>query len=582
MLRLFNRLLFLTTVLLPAVVFASSHSEAPGTSKDRLADDTDLYAWVAADAPNAVTFVGNWAPMLEPNGGPNFAGFDDDAHYYINVDNVGDAVAHIRYEFTFRTLRNNPNTFLYNTGVVTSLGDPDLNVRQMCTITRYDNGVPTVLASDVQVAPNRVGPASMPGYESLAQAAVRELPDGSKVFIGPRDDPFFVDLAAIFDLLTIRKVPGDKGKGVDGLGGYNVLSVVLQVPKTRLTADGQTPSAANGTIGIYDSVERLATRTINGDGTITTSGPGIQVSRLGMPLVNEVVVPVGMKDRFNATAPTGDGVFLPYVTNPELAGLFTALYGVPTPPAPRNDLVAVFLTGIPGLNKPANPNQVPCEMLRLNMTIPPAAKPNRFGLLGGDIAGFPNGRRLADDVVDIAERVVAGATPFTPAFNVTPNNALGDGVDFNDRPFLPNFPYVALPHDPFSHTHHPEQHGASEQSVNGEGRRGPSGGSDATVPAPTSDAAPTTKSLGLRLAGANPGSLAQLEFTLPAPGRATLRIHDVQGRTVRTLFEQNAAAGTFAATWDGSADDGARAVSGVYFARLTSGAQKFTRRIVLK
>jgi len=578
MLRNSTRTLLAATLLatwLPALALASSHSEAPGTARDRLADDTDLYAWVASDAPGAVTLVGNWAPLLEPNGGPNFYGFDDEALYYINVDNVGDAVAHVRYQFRFRTVRANGGTFLYNTGPVTSLDDPDLNVRQLCTITRYDNGAPTVLATDVMVAPNAVGPASMPNYASLAAAAVRELPDGSKVFIGPRDDPFFVDLAAVFDLLTIRRVPGNKGKGVDGLGGFNVLSVVLQVPKARLTADGLAPGESNGVIGVYNSVDRFATRTLNGDGTATVSGAPIQVSRLGMPLVNEVVIPLGSKDRFNATAPTGDGAFLPFVLNPELAGLFTALYGFPTPPAPRNDLVAVFLTGIPGLNKPANPSQVPCEMLRLNMTIAPAATPNRFGLLGGDVAGFPNGRRLADDVVDIAERVVAGATPFTPAFNVAPNNQLGDGVDFNDRPFLPAFPYVAPPHQPFDHSHHPEQNGSAPASLLGRsGERGDGEGAERSLS--------RTPEAGLRVAGANPASITRLEFTVPAPGRARLQIFDLQGRAVRNLFDQEAAAGTFAASWDGRTDQGVRAGRGVYFARLTAGNRTFDRKIVLE
>jgi hypothetical protein len=216
----------------PSLTLASSHSEAPGTSKDRLADDTDLYAWVAPDAKNSVTIVGDWVPMLEPNGGPNFYAFDDDAYYWMNIDNVGDAQDHIRYLFRFRTERKYPNTFLYNIGKVTSLDDPDLNVRQFCTVTRYDGSTPTVLASDVPVAPNFVGPVSMPNYSALAKASVTNLPDGSKVFIGPRDDPFYVDLAAIFDLLTIRKVPGNKGKGVDGLGGFDVLTIAIQIPRT--------------------------------------------------------------------------------------------------------------------------------------------------------------------------------------------------------------------------------------------------------------------------------------------------------------------------------------------------------------
>jgi hypothetical protein len=380
--------------------------------------------------------------------------FDDDVSYYINIDNVGDAQDHIRYEFKFHTTRQNPNTFLYNTGVVTSLTDPDLNVRQTYSITRIDNGSETVLASDLPVAPAFVGPKSMPDYASLAKAAVQTLNDGTKVFVGPRDDPFFVDLAAIFDLLTIRKPPGNQGGGIDGLGGFDVMTIALQIPKTRLTSDGQAPNADNSVIGIYNSAERPANRTINGDGTVSVSGGDMQVSRLGNPLVNEVVIPLKDKDKFNATKPTGDGAFLSYVLNPELAGLLTALYGIPTPPAPRNDLVAVFLTGIPGLNKPANANQVPCEMLRLNMAIAPSSQPSRLGILAGDNAGFPNGRRLADDIVDIAERVVAGATPFTPDFNKAPNNQLGDGVDSNDLPFLPYFPYVAPPHNPADHQHH--------------------------------------------------------------------------------------------------------------------------------
>jgi hypothetical protein len=556
--------------------FASSHSEAPGTAKDRLADDTDLYAWTSPDAPNAVTFVGNWVPLLEPASGPNFYGFDDEVSYWFNIDNAGDAKDHVRYLFRFKTTRGNGNTFLYNTGVVSSLDSPNLNVRQTYSVTRYDDGVPTELGHDLPVAPAFVGPVSMPDYGALARAAVQTLSDGSKVFAGPRDDPFFVDLGAIFDLLTIRKVPGNRGRGVDGLGGFDCMTIALQVPKTRLTKDGAAPGAGNAVIGVYVSSERAAQRTINGDGTSSTSGAYVQVSRLGMPLVNEVVVPLKDKDRFNATKPTGDGAFLPYVLDPELAHLLTALYGIATPPAPRNDLVAVFLTGIPGLNQPANASQVPCEMLRLNMSTPPAAQPSRFGLLGGDVAGFPNGRRLADDVVDIAERVVAGATPFTAAFNVAPNNQLGDGVDCNDRPFLPYFPYVAPPHDPLDHVHHPEQLGGGHHR----GGRGDED-DDGARPASSGDAA-APGSASLKLGGANPAQSAQLQFTLTSPARAVVRVYDVAGRAVRTLLDQDAAAGTFAANWDGLNDQGVRLSSGVYFVRVQAGAQQAQQRVVLQ
>ena len=259
-------------LLAPGAARASSHSEAP--APPRIGSPTtpiSTRSW-RATLRDAVTIVGDWVPLLEPNGGPNFYGFDDDAFYYMNIDNVGDAQKHVRYQFKFTTTRSNPNTFLYNTGVVTTLDDPDLNVRQTYTLTRYDNGAPTVLVTDAPVAPNFVGPASMPCYDRLAQAAITKLADGTTIFVGPRDDPFFVDLGAVFDLLTIRKVPGNKGRGVDGVSGYNVLSVVIQIPKARLTKDGAAPSADanNHVIGVWDTAERLATRTINADGTVST------------------------------------------------------------------------------------------------------------------------------------------------------------------------------------------------------------------------------------------------------------------------------------------------------------------------
>ncbi|MGH7731890.1 MAG: DUF4331 family protein [Candidatus Eiseniibacteriota bacterium] len=565
--------------------WASSHSEAPGINKDRLADDTDLYAWVAKDAPDAVTFVGNWVPLIEPNSGPNFASFDDDVSYYINIDNVGDAKKHIRYRFTFQTTRQTGATFLYNTGPVTSLNDPDLNVRQTYTLTRIDvvGGVetPTVLGTGLPVAPWFVGPASMPDYKALAQQAVQTLPGGYKVFVGPRDDPFFVDLASLFDLLTIRRPPGNRGGGVDGVGGYNVMSIVLQVPKDKLTRDGQAPSAAadNHILGIWDTAERLMTRTLNADGSVTHSGPRVQVSRLGMPLVNEVVIPLQDKDKFNGSEPTNDlANFAGYVVDPEPARLLNLLYGINVPPVPRSDIVAVFATGVAGLNQPAG--VTPGEMLRLNMVIPPASEPKRLGVLAGDVAGFPNGRRLADDVVDIELRVVAGV--LVDGFNIAPNNQLGDGIDANDRPFLPYFPYVAPPHNPLRHTHHRAQ----------EVIRFPRGDDDdddhAAKEAPATEAkneaaAPAAPGdLRLRVMGANPGTDSRLEFEVPADGPVTLRIYDLQGRMVRTLVDQDAAAGSFAAQWDGRSDDGARMGRGIYFARLAAGGRTSEKKLVLE
>ncbi|NOT34241.1 MAG: DUF4331 family protein [Candidatus Eisenbacteria bacterium] len=580
----------------PVAALASSHSEAPGTTKDRSADDTDLYAFVARDANDAVTIVGNWYPLIEPNSGPNFAAFDDGARYYLNVDNVGDAQAHVRFEFTFNTTRRNPNTFLYNTGVVTSLGDADLNVVQTYTLTRWDNGAPTVLVQDAQVAPYYVGPVSMPRYNDLAASSIRNLPGGGKVFVGPRDDPFFVDLGAIFDLLTIRKLPGDRGRGVDGVSNYNVLSIVLQLPKSALTKDRQAPSAAlnNHILGFYNSAERAATRTLNGDGTLSLSGPGVQVSRLGMPLVNEVVIPLKDKDRFNASSPAQDGQFLSYVLSPEPAGLLTALYGIKVPPAPRNDLVAIFLTGLPGLNQPAG--GTPCEMLRLNLTTPPAMKPNRFGVLGGDVAGFPNGRRLGDDIVDIELRALAGATPFTPDFNIDPNQRLGDGIDCNDRPFSPSFPYLAPPFSPLTRRGHAIQIGrrnghalivsaSADESASGT----ESMSSDATLELELGDgetgevSATSSDATTLREPGVSNDARNGIQFAVPRDGRVQVRVFDVQGRVVRTLVDQQAAAGPFMARWDGARDDGAVAARGVYFVRMIGdGGVQDSRKVILR
>ena len=565
------------SVITPLAALASSHSEAPGTAKDRLADDTDVYAWVAADAPQAVTFVGNWVPLLEPNSGPNFGAFDDEAIYYINVDNTGDSRKHVRFQFKFQTIRRTGATFLYNTGPVTSLDDPDLNVRQTYTLTRIEvvNGVEqeTVLGTNLPVAPWFVGPVSMPDYASLAKAAVQDLAGGYRVFVGPRDDPFFVDLAAVFDLLTIRKLPGDKGKGVDGVGGYNVMTIALQAPMTKLTKDGAAPSAAlaNNILGIWDTAERPANRTINADGSVSVSGPEVQVSRLGMPLVNEVVIPLQDKNKFNASEPAGDVAnFGAYVVDPEPARLLNLLYGISVPPAPRSDLVAVFATGVAGLNQPANVS--PGEMIRLNLLIAPTASPNRFGVIAGDLAGFPNGRRLADDVVDIELRVVAGV--LVDGFDIAPNNQLGDGIDANDKPFLPYFPYVAPPHNPLAHTHHPEQRGPvavsfSEVSpwTHPRTTAGMTGGSRAT----------------LELLGGNPADASRLQYTLSRAARVSLKIYDLQGRAVRTLVDQDGAPGTFVTSWNGTDDGGRAAGKGLYFARfVVDGELSDTRKITLR
>ncbi|MEU9733190.1 DUF4331 domain-containing protein [Streptomyces sp. NPDC048002] len=409
------------TVLEPGAAAASSHREAPLISGTPQYDNTDVYAFVSPDKPDTTTIVANWIPFEEPAGGPNFFPFAEDAQYDIHIDNNGDAQGELLYRFTFKTHVKNKKTFLYNTGPVESLDDPDLNVTQTYDIDllRLKNQrlvAKTKIANDVPVAPSNVGKASMPDYAKLRSQAVHQLAGGATSFAGQADDPFFLDLR-VFDLLY----GGDLSEvGNDTLKGYNVNSIALQVPSHMITESAEQPI-----VGIWSTTQRK-----NAQGHFT------QVSRLGMPLVNEVVNPLKDKDKFNASAPWNDGQFLKNVTNPELPKLIEAIYKIPAPAEPRNDLVDVFLKGVEGLNQP--PHVTPSEQLRLNTSVKPTAKPKRLGVLDGDNAGFPNGRRLTDDVIDVSLQVVEGEL-------VGSKNDLGDAVNKNDKKFEKAFPYVALP-----------------------------------------------------------------------------------------------------------------------------------------
>ena len=430
---------------------ASSHREAPLIASDPLADNTDVYAFVDPNDTDKVTLIANFIPLQYPSAGPNFFRFDDNVLYEIHIDNDADAVEDITYQFRFTTNVSNPSTFLYNTGVVTSLDDPHLNLRQQGFLTRVEGARRTGTATELgsfPVMPAHVGLNSMPDYAEMIGSGVQQLPNGCRVFAGPRDEGFYVDLGAAFDLLQLRNLTGNFGPPVGGTDGFNVHTIALQVPIDQVTRDGRRPTSADdpgAVIGVWSTTSRPMVTT-RGLGSQTHTGPWVQVSRLGNPLVNELVIDLARKDAFNSLEPTGDTVALDRVTDPEMAILLNALYGVSVPPAPRNDLVAIFLTGIAGLNQP--PDVTASEMLRLNVAIPPSTgfAYSRLGLLGDDPAGFPNGRRVGDDVVDIALRAVAGGTPLTPGFNMSPNNTLGDGVDGNDVPYLEVFPYLAPPH----------------------------------------------------------------------------------------------------------------------------------------
>jgi hypothetical protein len=452
----------------PGAVTASSHREAPLIAGDPRADNTDLYAFVSPDKPDSVTVIANWIPFEEPNGGPNFYPWADDTQYNVKIDNDGDAVADLTYTWVFTThIRDASGQFLTNTGPVTSLTDPDLNQYQTYDLTLFNSNtnVTTTLLNDVLAAPSIAGAASMPDYTPLRDQAIVNLPaNGGKTFAGQADDPFFADLR-VFDLLY----GGNASElGQDTLAGYNVNAIALQVPKTALAINGDP--TRNPVLGIWSTTDRRSARVANGDPNQDT-GPFVQVSRLGNPLVNEVVVPLSLKDAFNAIDPTVDHTVqavVDKVEKPILADLLKAIYGVPVPPSPRNDLTEIFLQGIskanaglsgdPAVVLPVDLNSqdlnadafaargnvaaTPSEMLRLNTAVAPAAKPNSYGVLAGDVQGFPNGRRLTDDVVDIEVQAVAGATV---TGKLVAGLATVDSVNRNDHAFGTTFPYLSLP-----------------------------------------------------------------------------------------------------------------------------------------
>ncbi|MFF4119794.1 DUF4331 domain-containing protein [Streptomyces sp. NPDC001714] len=406
----------------PGAASASSHREAPLISGTPQYDNTDLYAFVSPDKSDTTTIVSDYIPFEEPAGGPNFYQFADDAQYDIHIDNNGDAKDDLIFRYTFKTKIKNKQTFLYNTGVVDSLNDPDLNVTQSydLDLIKLRNGrqqYKTRIADNIPAAPSDVGKASMPDYAKLRSQAIYKTSNGGATFAGQADDPFFADLR-VFDLLyggNLSEV------GNDTLKGYNVNTIALQVPNSLIRQ-----SASRPTVGIYATTQRR-----------NAQGYYAQVSRLGNPLVNEVVNPQKDKDKFNASEPKDDAQFLKNVTNPELPKLIEAIYHIKAPSEPRNDLVSVFLTGVKGLNT-LQPQAKPSEMLRLNTSIKPTAKPKRLGVLDGDNQGFPNGRRLTDDVIDEALQVMEGEL-------VGSKNDLGDAVDKNDKSFEKYFPYVAEP-----------------------------------------------------------------------------------------------------------------------------------------
>ena len=519
-------IILLTAILIgfQSKAMASSHREAPLISKDASADNTDTYVFISPENQNNIVFVAGWIPLEAPEGGPNYYEWDDSALYDIYVDNDGDAKADITYTLSSRVKVENPTTFLYNTGPIKSLTDPNWNRKQYITVTETTKDGVVTLVGNKLTSPVNIGSKSTPNYQALADAAIYPVTTAQgagKIYAGQTDDPFWVDLQ-VFDLLTLRgqKPPVGYTDGtnipVDSLSGFNVHSMVVEVPIAHVTSGTDT------VIGMWSGTRRSSTRVIGSLNTETHSGPYVQVSRLGMPLVNEVVIPLALKDAFNSLIPSQDAVLYTYngpdtflktvqqllqksVEDPELGNLLCGLYSIPmpgdtnkdckteftsTPRSGRGDIFDIFLTGMKlaapftihtktgdqTLPKDTVVNQMktvtPSEMIRINTALKGntcAPTPSRLGILGGDACGFPNGRRLTDDVVEIELLAVAGAAypvldgrDTTFKFNGDLQKVLSDGIDYNDIPFRgatkpgdapTTFPYLGTAQSGQSHWH---------------------------------------------------------------------------------------------------------------------------------
>ncbi len=395
---------------------ASSHREAPAIAEDQYVDNTDVYAFISPNDPNKLDIVANYVPLLLPTSGPNFYKFSDNARYEIHIDNNGDAVPDVGYRWTFTSHRKNGATFLYNTGVVDSLSSPNLNVTQTYRLEKFNEktGATQIIMDNVPVAPWNVGKNSFPNgsYEQIALQAVATA-NGTTAFAGPRDEPFFVDLH-IFDLLGVG--------GAHTTDGVNVMSLVLEVPISEIAASGVRPQASatgkDSVVGIFASASRPRVRFLRGGRDHDDYGGFVQVSRLGWPLVNEVLIPLQDKDKFNRTSPRDDvSNFGAYFLDPEVPKLLNAVLHAncaATPAGGRTDIVGLLS---PNGTKAA-------DLLRININ---------QGQTNAN-SHFPNGRALTDDVTD---------TLLTVACNN--GQTISDGVNANDKPFTTTFPFLASP-----------------------------------------------------------------------------------------------------------------------------------------
>jgi len=469
--RIIGAAAFCGAALTSAGAFAASHREAPLIANDPTADNTDFYMFRSWTNPANVVFIMNVIPAEEPSAGPNYFNFGDDVLYRINVDTNADGADDLTYEVRFKTELRGPLTGLQlplsyvALPPITALdgtGSEGLILRQQYTVTQVRGNTRIDLGTKPMFAvPSNVGPLTMPNYETLATQGIYTLANGGKVFAGQRDETFYIDLGATFDTLNLRRTPpvltaledaddNHNAFGTDMLSGFNVNTIAIEVPISSVTAN------PNGFIGAYASTSRHKVRVLRDaqSNDPVESGPQVQMSRMANPLVNEVIIGTGSKDRWNATDPDAETQFVDFYLNSRLATAINLRFGTAIPTTNRTDLVNVLL------KYPSQPQSGTCggndcaELLRLNLSVPPTppASQRRLSVLAGDPAGWPNGRRPNDDVTDIALRVVAGKLIGTPEGNL----ALGDGVNFNIGAGGSNvtangiytvFPYLPTPHD---------------------------------------------------------------------------------------------------------------------------------------
>ena len=466
---------------------ASNHREAPITALDHKADITDVYAFVSYDGdqvaneqPEKVTLAMNVDPLLDPANGPTLFPFDPEILYEIKIDNDHDAIADVVFEFRFKTQFQLPDVFTSMAGIgdtgasdpntgdlvvppqIRDFDNPGLNQRQFYDVTLVKDGARIRLNREERMLyalPANVGPRTI-DYEALFGQAVYDLGKGVSVFAGTVDDPFFIDLGAAFDTINFRTlgsgVPGvltamedaaAQNFASDTVSGFAVNTIAIEVPIAVLTSTGQVePSTApEATVGVWATTSRQRLKIRRSPEPARNFGEWRQVQRLGNPLINELIIGIGSKDRFSMDQPSNDSQFAGFFLDPPIVRIAEALYGgaLSVPAAPRTDLLPLvqYTAPIAAAGTPAGPI---ADVLRLNtgVSATPPGSASRLGLLAGDAAGFPNGRRLMDDVVDITLRVGVGGV-LNPAFAQAPNTSLGDGVNVNDGTFRTEFPYHA-------------------------------------------------------------------------------------------------------------------------------------------